>query len=98
MGRTSGWSRGYVTSTCIDVNVGNTSFTLLCQDAVGAKVLAGDSGSPVFRVVHGSDVSLDGILWGGDESGTLFVFSPIANIEREDELGPLLACLPGAGC
>jgi hypothetical protein len=28
-------------------------------------------------------VSLVGILWGGNSSGTQFVYSPIANIEQE---------------
>jgi hypothetical protein len=43
----------------------------------------------VFRVSNTNNVTLFGNLWGGNSSGTLFVFSPIANIERE--LGALTA-------
>ena len=50
-------------------------------------VAGGDSGSPVFRINHNGQVTLLGNLWGGNSSGTQFVYSPIANIERE--LGPL---------
>ena len=43
----------------------------------------GDSGAPVFRRVGtGSNVTLVGILWGGSGS-SLYVFSPISNIETE---------------
>jgi hypothetical protein len=49
----------------------------------------GDSGSNVFSWGGGSTVSLRGILWGGNSAGTLFVYSPIANVERGDELGAL---------
>jgi hypothetical protein len=59
---------------------------LLCQDFVENSVQivdGGDSGSPVFRITSRSNVALLGNLWGGNSSGTLFVYSPIANIERE---------------
>jgi hypothetical protein len=49
----------------------------------------GDSGSGVFRVTSGDNVQLLGILWGGNSSGTLFVFSPLKNIQQE--LGTLVA-------
>jgi hypothetical protein len=42
----------------------------------------GDSGSPVFGQPSGSNVALLGILWGGSGS-TLYVYSPIGNIEQE---------------
>jgi hypothetical protein len=47
--------------------------------------LGGDSGSPVFALAGSHDATLAGILWGGGDN--VFVFSPLANIERE--LGPL---------
>jgi hypothetical protein len=53
---------------------------------VSAGVGGGDSGSPVFMGTN--NVTLVGILWGGNSSGTQFVFSPIANIEQE--LGSLV--------
>jgi hypothetical protein len=79
VGRTSGWTRGKVTNTCVHVNVSGTNITQLCQTLVSARVRAGDSGSPVFKGSTG--VTLTGILWGG--GGSVFVYSPISNIERE---------------
>src|SRR5207302_10353156 len=70
----------------------------LCQDQVSAGVGAGDSGSPVFAIASGNDVQLRGILWGGTLDGTSFVYSPIANIERTDELGPITTCAAGFTC
>lgn len=89
IGRTTGWTYGDVASTCADVAVSGTKRVHLCQDTVNAGVDSGDSGSPVFSWDGGDTVSLRGILWGGNESGTLFVYSPYANIVRSDELGPL---------
>ena len=90
VGRTTGWTQGRVTRTCVNTGVSGSNFVLLCQDFVENDrqiVAGGDSGSPVFRINNGSRVTLLGNLWGGNSSGTLFVYSPIANIERE--LGPL---------
>ena len=81
VGRTTGWTRGSVTATCVNTGVSGTNIVQLCQTFVSAKVGAGDSGSPVFK--GSSGVTLVGILWGGSSSGTQFVFSPISNIERE---------------
>jgi hypothetical protein len=83
VGRTTGWTRGGITNTCVNTNVSGTNITQLCQSFVSAGVGGGDSGSPVFLRTGGSNnVRLIGILWGG--SGTsLYVFSPIANVEQE---------------
>jgi hypothetical protein len=85
VGRTTGWSRGGITATCVNVNVSGTNITQLCQTVVSAKVGAGDSGSPVFRQpsTGSNNVTLLGILWGGNSAGTSFVFSPISNVESE---------------
>jgi hypothetical protein len=91
VGRTTGWTQGPVTRKCVDTGVSGTNIVLLCQDFVESNVqlvAGGDSGSPVFRIGSGSNVTLLGNLWGGNSSGTLFVYSPIANIEAE--LGPLM--------
>jgi hypothetical protein len=85
VGRTTGWTRGPVTLTCVDVLQSGSRFVELCQTFVRAGVAGGDSGSPVFAEEGGGNVTLAGILWGG--GGGDFVFSPLANIERE--LGPL---------
>jgi len=98
VGRTTGWSQGQVTATCVDVIVLGSLNADVCQDEVSASVGAGDSGSPVFAITSGNDVQLRGILWGGSLDGTTFVYSPIANIERADELGPLTVCAVGFTC
>ena len=89
VGRTTGWTQGPVTNSCVDTGVSGTNILLLCQDFVKANVGGGDSGSPVFGIAPGAnnDVILNGILWGGASDGSFFVYSPIANVERE--LGPL---------
>ena len=66
----------------------------LCQTFVanpgGAVVVqGGDSGSDVFRITGSNTAEMVGILWGGNGSGTLFVFSPLKQVR--DELGPLVA-------
>jgi hypothetical protein len=99
VGRTTGWTQGTQTNTCVNVSVSGSNIVQLCQNMVQASsviVGAGDSGSPAFRIQSGTDVALVGILWGGNQSGTLFVYSPIANIQRSDELGPLTTCWNGS--
>lgn len=96
VGRTTGWSQGAVSRTCVNTGVLGTNILLLCQNFVDASVGSGDSGSPVFRIDGGDDtVILLGVLWGGNSSGTQFVYSPIANVERE--LGALATCAVGYG-
>jgi hypothetical protein len=87
VGRTTGWTFGPVTQTCINTLVLGTVPPIIqrCQDRVRADVAGGDSGSPVFRRRGGSgNASLLGILWGGSVSGEVtFVFSPMAGVRRE---------------
>ncbi len=86
VGRTTGWSQGLVTRTCTHTGVSASKIVLLCQDFVESSVqivAGGDSGSPVFSSAGGKRVTLLGSLWGGNSSGTLFVYSPIAGIESE---------------
>ena len=80
VGRTTGWTFGRVTHTCVTTNVSGTNITQLCQNFVQAGVNSGDSGSPVFAV-SGNNAILHGILWGG--GGGSFVYSPVANIKAE---------------
>lgn len=87
VGRTTGWSQGNVTATCVNTGVAGSNIVQLCQDFVAATVASGDSGSPVFKITGSSSAQLYGILWGG--SSTQFVFSRMANVERSGELGPL---------
>ena len=94
VGRTTGWTQGRVTGTCVHTNISGSNITQLCQtfveDPGGANVVGGgDSGSGVFRLTSGSNVQLVGILWGGSSDNKLFVFSPLKNIR--DELGAITA-------
>jgi hypothetical protein len=97
VGRTTGWTSGDVTDTCVTVNVSGSSIQLLCQTIVrnpGTVIVqGGDSGSPVFT--GSSGVTLRGILWGGNSAGDLFVFSPFKSIQ--DELGTMNATTDGVG-
>jgi hypothetical protein len=88
VGRTTGWSQGPVTGTCVNVNVSGTNITQLCQTIVSATVAGGDSGSDVFTITSGTNVRLSGVLWGGSSDGKTFVFSPLANVKGE--LGALI--------
>jgi hypothetical protein len=81
VGRTTGWSAGRVTQTCVNTGVSGTNIVQFCQTFVKAKVNSGDSGSPTFVITDGTNVRLVGILWGG--GGGRFVFSPLKNIESE---------------
>ncbi|HKY61223.1 MAG TPA: hypothetical protein VJP59_09445 [Gemmatimonadota bacterium] len=92
VGRTTGWTGGEVTGTCVDI-ITDDHFIRRCQALVAAGSAGGDSGSPVFAAPNrrsnpNNRVVLAGILWGGSIEGEPeFVYSPMFNIERE--LGPL---------
>jgi len=87
VGRTTGWSQGPVSRTCVNTNVSGSRVHQLCQTFVDADVAGGDSGSPVFRITSGDNVELVGILWGGGTG--YYVMSPLKQIVRE--LGALTA-------
>lgn len=86
VGRTTGCRRGVVDQTCVDIPVSGTDITLLCQTIVRANFLplsqGGDSGSPVF-FQEGNTAIAVGLLWGGDGSGQLMVYSPILQVLDE---------------
>ena len=81
VGRTSGWSQGPVSRTCVNTNVSGSRIHQLCQTFVDAAVAGGDSGSPVFSITSGDNVQLVGILWGGGTG--YFVMSPLKQIVQE---------------
>jgi hypothetical protein len=88
VGRTTGWTQGNVTSTCVNTSVSGSNIMQLCQTFVrnpgGATVVgSGDSGSGVFRITSGDNVQLVGILWGGSSDNKTFVFSPLKQIQQE---------------
>lgn len=96
VGRTSGWTRGRVSKTCANTGVQGSNIVFLCQNFVDAGVGSGDSGAPVFKEHADGSAILLGTLWGGNSSGTKFVYSPLAGIERE--LGALSTCAAGYFC
>jgi hypothetical protein len=99
VGRTTGWTQGTVSGSCVTVNVSGSNVQQICQTLVtnnsAAIVGSGDSGSPAFQIIDSNNnVRLVGILWGGGGS-TQFVFSPLKNIQ--DELGAVVATTDGSG-
>jgi hypothetical protein len=89
IGRTTGWSHGVVTRTCVDTNVSDeagmdTGITMLCQYFVAATADRGDSGSPVFFFRPQDNTALfDGILWGGSDDNKSYAYSPVDSIILE---------------
>lgn len=82
VGRTTGWTKGPVTNTCVSTNVAESNITLLCQSIANAGVGPGDSGSAVIRGSHRQRRAFRGLLWG-QLSSTRFVFSPAGAVESE---------------
>jgi hypothetical protein len=89
VGRTTGWTQGPISRTCVDTGVSGSTVYLFCQTFVSAGVAGGDSGSGVFRITSGNNVELLGILWGGSSDNKTFVFSPLNQVQQE--LGSLTA-------
>src|SRR4051812_39697001 len=93
IGMRSGWTRGPITNTCVDVNVvevdaagvvNPTDITMLCQSLVATIAQPGDSGAPVFEYYTGYDAgNFAGILWGANLNFNSMVFSPIDGIQKD---------------
>jgi hypothetical protein len=91
VGRTTGFTSGEVTDTCVDTGVGDddngdSGITLFCQDLADVASGSGDSGSAVW--VEGYDLfadpypaTLSGLFWGGFPDQMFF--SPISAVRRE---------------
>ncbi len=90
VGATSGCAMGMQLNTCVDANVANTNFTMLCQNRYLAFRQGGDSGSPVFLKKSGNKATMVGIHWGG--SGNNAVYSPFLFIFTE--LGGVIPVMP----
>ena len=85
IGRTTGWTSGYIINSCQNVNLA-PNITMLCSDRVNALADGGDSGSPVFYWFGGTDgteVTLFGILFAMNTDKTEFIFSSMPNIQSE---------------
>ena len=83
VGRTTGWTYGNVTNTCVTIGVAGTNKALLCQDVASMGVQGGDSGSGVFAWNGASGATILGILWGGNSAGNQSIFSPMNQVEQE---------------
>jgi hypothetical protein len=94
VGRTTGWTRGNITRTCVNTSVSGSQIMQLCQtfvsDPNGATVVSGgDSGSGVFQIKSDGTTHLVGLLWGGSSDNKTFIFSPLKQVQ--DELGAVTA-------
>jgi hypothetical protein len=89
IGRTTGWTVGSVLATCVDVPVsklppGATPIVMLCQTLVRGVGGPGDSGAPVFTNRPGFiEAHYVGMVWGGADDGSDYVYSPLSGIESE---------------
>jgi hypothetical protein len=86
VGRTTGWTQGTITRTCVDTGVQGSNIVQLCQTFVesGSVIVGGgDSGSSMFQLSSGDNVKLVGQLWGGSSDGKLIVYSPISAVLAE---------------
>lgn len=103
-GRTTGQTWGSVNQTCVNLGAGAPPygqwwppFYFRCQDRAYLGGVEGDSGSPVYQVLGGSnhEVSLVGIVWA--RSGGQTYYSRFSGIQYD--LGALTSvCYPGYGC
>ena len=81
VGRSTGKTRGDITHSCFEGDDGTNNDwigTYLCQVQVDVRGIGGDSGSPVFKVRSGDNVTLVGILTHGNSS--IYQFSPLGRI------------------
>jgi hypothetical protein len=81
VGRTSGWTNGRVSATCVNVFDEYSKIGILCQDQVDSYAAPGDSGSPVFQWTF-YNTSFAGILWGKTDNGG-FYYSNVNRIAQE---------------
>ena len=80
VGRTTGWTTGAVSRTCVDYFIGGAD--VLCQDQVEAYADSGDSGSPVFQWISQTTAAFSGIVWARTGTGA-FVFSNLDRIAAD---------------
>jgi len=81
VGRTTGWTEGFVISTGQRIR-GAQGVVFLSQARVDAGADEGDSGAPVFGIIQAGNIRFMGILRGG-VSGQSFSFSPYGNIQED---------------
>lgn len=86
IGRTTGWTYGYVAQTCVNLRAPDLSkgviVVLRCQDLVESTAQGGDSGAPVFQWASGG-VTLYGIVSARRQNGMGLSMSAMSNIEYD---------------
>lgn len=91
MGRTTGWTTGYILANCADVSniTGLPGWTIRCQIRSDVYTGGGDSGSPVFVPSltnpdpSNLNVDLIGIHWGHNTFQQVSFHSPISAVRNE---------------
>ncbi|HLL48529.1 MAG TPA: hypothetical protein VK399_17645 [Longimicrobiaceae bacterium] len=83
VGRSTGWTRGIVSRTCVERKTDYSDRILRCQDHVYMGAAFGDSGSPVFKVNSDGTAILYGMLWGFDSSTGEVIYGGVLNIHQD---------------
>lgn len=83
IGRTTGWTYGQVSRTCVTLEVRDSTYSLICQDQVAGGVDFGDSGSPTFRNLGGDTAQASGLLWATSDDSSEFTYSSLAEVMGE---------------
>lgn len=95
VGARSGWTRGTVRRTCVDMPADRSWSKLRCQTWADYSSTSGDSGGPVFVPHADGTATLLGMNWGvvSDDGQEYAAFSSVAQIAKD--LGSLQV-MPGS--
>jgi hypothetical protein len=86
VGRTTGWNRGVVTNTCVNMAApppAPPGRRVLCQFFITNMSRPGDSGAPVFRQLPFNRAQITGMLWGTVPGANLSIVSPRRGIRLD---------------
>lgn len=83
VGVTTGWTRGELVKTCVDVQADRSYSKLRCQSYATFSATKGDSGAPVFHMHADGTVTLVGMMWGGTSDDLYAIFSSVGQIEKD---------------
>lgn len=84
VGASTGWTRGDVDRTCVDVKVKYRTYSVMrCQKFATYSSTGGDSGAPVFALQPDGTVLLLGIHWGETDDRAFAIFSSLAQVEAD---------------
>jgi hypothetical protein len=97
VGRTTGWTTGYVTRSCVTVF---SDIRYECQGFASLWSDSGDSGAPVFVLsADGARAGLHGLAWAmvGDGSTREAIYSLLFGIERDFDIAITVTAPPTTG-